>query len=108
MTYQGLSLALVAVAALVGFWGATRVPSGQARRRHWAAVALSAAVLVVLTAIFDNVIIGVGVSDYDVSKTSGVRVGLAPIEDFSYSIAAALALPGMWVLLRRTKASPDE
>ena len=107
MTYPGLSLALIAVAAAVAVLGARRVAPGEARRRHWAAVGVGAAVLIVLTAIFDNVIIAAGVSDFDPSKTSGITVGLAPVEDFSYAIACALALPGLWLLLRGGKGGAD-
>ena len=60
----------------------------------------SAAALVVLTAVFDNVMIGMGVFEDAPAKTTGLRVGLAPIEDFSYSMACALALPPIWVRRR--------
>ena len=105
--YLGLSLALVAVAVVVAAWGGLRVQPGEARRRHWAAVGIGAGVVIVLTAIFDNVIIAMGIVDYDPAKISGVRVGLAPLEDFSYAIACSLALPGMWVLLRKEGRSAD-
>ncbi len=56
-------------------------------------------VLVVLTAIFDNIIVGVGLVDYDPELISGVRVPYAPIEDFSYTVGAVLLIPALWVLL---------
>jgi hypothetical protein len=35
-------------------------------------------------------------------------VGLAPLEDFSYPVAAVLLLPGLWILLDRSpKARPS-
>ncbi|WP_258934550.1 lycopene cyclase domain-containing protein [Nesterenkonia pannonica] len=48
------------------------------------AAALAMGVLFVLTAIFDNVIIGIGLVAYDESVISGLRIGRAPIEDFAY------------------------
>ena len=60
--------------------------------------------LVALTAVFDNVIVGSGIVAYDASRILGIRLGVAPIEDFSYAIAAALVLPALWVLLGRRRA----
>lgn len=58
------------------------------------------AVVLVMTAIFDNLMIGVGLLvAYDDDLISGIRIGVAPIEDFAYAIAAAVALPALWVLL---------
>ena len=61
-------------------------------------------VLVLLTAVFDNVIVGTGIVAYDDARILGVRLGVAPVEDFSYCVVAALALPALWVLLGRRPA----
>ena len=61
-------------------------------------------VLVALTAVFDNVIVGSGVVAYDFTRILWIRLGVAPVEDFSYAIVAALALPALWVLLERRRA----
>lgn len=66
-----------------------------------AVIALMA--LVVLTVVFDNVIVGTGIVAYDDARIIGLRVGVAPIEDFSYAIVAALALPALWTLLTRRR-----
>jgi lycopene cyclase domain-containing protein len=60
---------------------------------------LTLAVLLVFTAVFDNLIIGVGIVAYDPAKISGLMIGLAPIEDFAYTLAAVLVLPTLWGLL---------
>lgn len=60
---------------------------------------IGAAAVVALTAVFDNLIVGTGIVAYDPSRILGVRVGVAPVEDFAYSLAAALALPAAWHLL---------
>ena len=103
MTYTLLNLvflgavAILAVAAIV----ARRAP-------NWRAVGLAAIVLLALTAIFDNVIIGTGLVDYDDALISGVRIGVAPIEDFAYTVAALVLLPAVWELLpRRSAAQPS-
>lgn len=68
-------------------------------------------VLLVFTAVFDNLIVGLGIVAYDPAKISGIFIGVAPIEDFAYSIAAVLILPTLWGVLghfpRRDK-SQDE
>jgi lycopene cyclase domain-containing protein len=56
-------------------------------------------VLLVLTAIFDNVLVATGIVGYDPSRISGVFVGVAPLEDFAYAIAAVVLLPSLWALL---------
>jgi len=99
VTYWALNavfLAAVAVLAIVAI--ASR------RSPRWGAVALAAAIVLVMTAVFDNVMISVGLVAYDPEHTSGVRLGVAPIEDFAYAIAAVVALPCLWNLLGRRKA----
>lgn len=55
-------------------------------------------VLFVLTVIFDNVMIASGLFDYAGHTLNGLRVGLAPIEDFAYPLGGALLLSGLWIL----------
>lgn len=101
MTYTLLNLVFLGFVALVG------VAAVLARRSpDWRAVGLAAILLLTLTAIFDNVIIGTGLVDYDDSLISGIRIGLAPIEDFAYTLAALVLLPALWELLptRRARA----
>ncbi len=61
--------------------------------------AVTLLVLLVFTAVFDNLIIGAGIVAYDPAKISGIFIGIAPIEDFAYTIAAVLVLPTLWGLL---------
>jgi len=74
------------------------------RRSPWRAMGLTALFLLLMTAVFDNAIIGAGIVAYDPSKISGVMIWLAPIEDFAYTLAAAALIPSVWVALER-KAS---
>lgn len=95
MTYWALNavfLAIVAVAAVLA-----------ARRLPWPAVGVTAAVILVMTAVFDNVMISVGLVAYAPDLISGAFVGVAPLEDFAYAIAAIVGLPSLWVLLGGTK-----
>ncbi|GAB2852671.1 lycopene cyclase domain-containing protein [Microbacterium insulae] len=67
--------------------------------RRMAASGITAVVLVLLTAIFDNLMIAAGLVVYPEEHLSGIRIGLAPIEDFSYSICAAFLVPAVHALL---------
>ena len=53
-------------------------------------------ILLVMTAVFDSLIIALGLVTYDVSKILGIYIGRAPIEDFSYAIIAAFLVPLLW------------
>lgn len=113
MTYwmlNALFLAAVLVTVLAAWLSRRRTP---ASGLNWRAIALTGLVLVVMTAIFDNAMIAVGLVDYNPAVTHPARLGVAPLEDFSYTIAAVLLLPSVWVLTARygsagSKASVDE
>lgn len=94
MTYWALNAILLAVVAAVAI--ATFV---RRRTPRWPAVAVALAVLLVLTAVFDNVMISIGLVDYDPARISGAKVGVAPLEDFAYALAAGILLPCVWSLL---------
>jgi lycopene cyclase domain-containing protein len=100
VTYWALNaifLGFVAVAAIVA-----------ARRLNWAAVGVTAAVVLVMTAVFDNIMISVGLVAYNPSLITGAFLGVAPLEDFAYAIAAIIGLPSLWSLLGgRTKVGTD-
>ena len=53
------------------------------------------------TAIFDNAIIAAGLVAYDKTKISGLYIGLAPVEDFAYAIAAVLLATSVASLVRK-------
>lgn len=92
MTYLLLTAAVLGLFAIYGFL-----------MRKWLPVkpVVGAAVLMLtLTLIFDNVIIGTGIVDYDPEKISGIRLGFAPIEDFAYTIVALILVPSLFNFLR--------
>ncbi len=93
MTYAGLNLIFLAAAAIAAL--------STLRGRQWLTVAKVLAPMLVLTAIFDNAIIATGIVAYDPSIISGVKIGVAPIEDFGYTVAAALLLPTIWFFLEK-------
>jgi lycopene cyclase domain-containing protein len=102
MTYALLCAVFIAVAIVVAAVGWRRAPRG-----HAAALALSALVLVVLTAVFDTIMIGAGLFGYADAQISGLRIGLAPVEDFAYPVAGLLLLTALWNLLDRRGRAAD-
>ena len=52
--------------------------------------------LVGLTLIFDNLIVGFGIVDYDPKQILGWRIGYAPVEDFGYAVVAAFLVPAVF------------
>ena len=54
------------------------------------------AIIFVMTVIGDSVIIGLGIVEYNPHSILGLRLGLAPIEDFFYPLTAAIVIPTLW------------
>jgi len=94
MTYWTLNAFFLAFAAIVAVIAvvARRSPS-------WRGIGLAAIVVLILTAVFDNVLVGTGIVGYDPALISGAKVGVAPLEDFAYAIAGLVLLPSLWSLL---------
>ncbi len=98
MTYWALNSIFLSVVLVVGI-----VALLSRRAPHWLAVSIALGILLVFTAIFDNVLIGLGFVGYSRALISGVFVGRAPLEDFAYTVAAAVLLPSVWTLLSRRR-----
>jgi len=100
MTYAGLA-ALVLVLCLAVAVGAV-VAESRAHRRpaHLVAVVVAtAAVLTVLTVVFDSAMAAADLFRYDERALLGPRLGLAPVEDLAWPLATALLLPSVLTLL---------
>lgn len=94
MSYWALNLIFLSAVAAVA------LAAVFSRRTHrWTAVAIVTGVLLLLTAVFDNLMIGIGLVGYDEAFIGGLYVGIAPLEDFAYAIAAAVLLPSLWALI---------
>ncbi|TFC92522.1 lycopene cyclase domain-containing protein [Cryobacterium sinapicolor] len=98
MTYLLLNTVFLVLAAAVFLVAVRR---GRLSRSRIIAAGIALAAVLVLTAVFDSIMIGVGLVDYDPTRIFGLRIGLAPIEDFAYPVGAALLLPALWALLER-------
>jgi lycopene cyclase domain-containing protein len=109
-TYALLDAVFLAVAVLLAIVAAVvagrRVArsAGRAAVSRWRRVSLltgvvAGGVLVVATVVFDNVIVGLRIVQYDPSRILGLRLGFVPVEDLAYAIAAVLVLPALAVLV---------
>jgi lycopene cyclase domain-containing protein len=73
------------------------------RKSPWRAIGFTMIWMLLTTLVFDNVIIALGIVGYDSEKISGLLLGLAPIEDFAYTVVSVLAVAIIWTKL--TKAN---
>ena len=103
MTYTVLALVFLALAAA----GSVAAAFVARRRPEIGAVVIALAALLLLTAVFDTIMIGVGFFTYADAHLLGVRIGLAPIEDFAYPLAGVILLPAIWTLLRTRHPRSD-
>ena len=102
LSYLMLNLLVLAVEVAI-LWPQIRSLNARAT---W----LSLAVLVGLTAVFDNLIVGSGIVAYHRAAILGIFTPIAPIEDYFYAVAAALGAPAIWVLMGKVwpDASTDD
>lgn len=96
--FLGLAVWFVVIAIVVSSRRGVKVT-----QPVWWTAAFTLVIMMITTAIFDNVIIGVGLVAYDPSTLLGAYIGLAPLEDFSYTLAAVMILPALWILLGTRK-----
>ena len=54
------------------------------------------AVMLLMTAVFDSLIIALNLVTYDTTHILGIYIGRAPIEDFCYTVLAAILVPILW------------
>jgi lycopene cyclase domain-containing protein len=110
MTYLALDLIFLALAGAAGlsavFVHRRRQGAGGGRRLV-PAIGITMAVTLVLTAVFDNLMIAAGLFSYDDDRLVGAYLVLVPVEDFAYPIAAAILLPSLWILIGR-RSTPDD
>jgi lycopene cyclase domain-containing protein len=113
VTYLSLSLLFLAASLVVGVIAVARRGSGTGADRsgrsggpgrratlvRWLpAVAIAGVAIMILTGVFDNLMIGSGLMTYGGTQISGILVGVAPLEDFAYPLAGLILLPSVWSL----------
>lgn len=100
MTYLVLNATFLAAAGLVAVVALVR---RMISARFGAFVGVALVLTLLLTAVFDNLMIGTGLFSYDPEHISGLFIGRAPLEDFAYPLAAAILLPALWALSGGTR-----
>lgn len=111
MTYLNLSLWFIGAAVLIAVALPLGGPGRRSARPNLTAVMMTLIALIVLTAVFDSLMIAADLFYYAPETLVGWHIGLAPIEDFAYPIAGGILLPSLWALLRsrrrRTQPRPE-
>ena len=105
--------AVAVVAVVAGAVAARRAraagrPVSTGRRIAWRTALVAGIGLLVMTIVFDNVIVTLRIVAYDPALITGAKIGAIPIEDLAYSIAAIVLLPSLWVLFERPTRPPHE
>ena len=95
MTYHALNLTFMFIAFVI--------LNLISRKSPWRAIGFTMLWMLLVTLVFDNVIIGLEIVGYDKTKISGILLGLAPIEDFAYTVVAVLAVSIIWTKLTKEK-----
>ena len=95
MTYLALNVTFMLIAFVV--------LNLVSRKSPWRTISFTMLWMLLVTLVFDNVIIGLEIVGYDKSKISGILLGLAPIEDFAYTVVAVLAVGIIWTKLTKEK-----
>ncbi len=95
LSYLSIALPPVLLAALVAVLFRKHL---KLRALGWAT-----ALVLLMTLVFDNLIILAGIVGYDEDLISGIKLGIAPIEDFSYTLVGLVLIPLTWELLGKKK-----
>lgn len=77
---------------LIGVVFLLRIKPRHPSRVWWLVLGL----LLILTSVFDSLIITAEIVGYDTQKILGIYIGKAPIEDFFYAIVAVILVPSLW------------
>ncbi|OII09034.1 lycopene cyclase domain-containing protein [Curtobacterium sp. MCBA15_008] len=98
---------VVVVAVIAGIAAARRArragrAPGPGRRIALLTSLVAGIALLVMTIVFDNVIVTLRIVAYDPALISGAKIGAIPVEDLAYAMAAIVLLPSLWVLFDRT------
>lgn len=104
--FLGVAVLVAVLAGVVAAGRRRTEPAGAAAHARRTAVRtgiVAGIVLLAMTCVFNNVIVGLGIVAYDPALVLGARVGLFPVEDLAYAIGAVLLLPSCWVLLDRPR-----
>lgn len=72
--------------------------AGQLQKLRLKPLLLTLLLVLVATAIFDSLIVHLGLVTYDPAKILEIYIGKAPIEDFAYAVVVVGLVPVLWKL----------
>lgn len=93
-TYLILNFIFIALCVAI-LWRIVRKPN----KTWW----ITLIALLLLTLVFDNIMLWAGLFEYNTDKLLNLYIGLAPIEDFFYAILAAILVPALWQIFSTKK-----
>ena len=96
MNYLALNLIVLAGVAALGSWFWLKQ-----QRATWLAAAATVILVFLIAVVGDNFIVGNSIVAYHAEKLVGAYLGVAPVEDFAYTIASVILVPAVWLLARR-------
>lgn len=96
MSYAALAGIFVAACGAVAVLASVRC---RLPARWWLATGITIAILLVLTIVFDSLMIQADLFRFDEESLLGMRVWQAPVEDLAWPVAAGLLLPALRELL---------
>lgn len=96
MTYASLAALFVVGAVAVALVAALRRDLGG---RWWLTTGLTITALLVLTVIFDSLMIMADLFRFDEASLLGIHLWRAPVEDLAWPLVAGLLLPSLQALL---------
>lgn len=70
----------------------------QSRRRLWIALAFGLFAILLLTVLFDSLMIAADFFRFSEEQLLGIRILLAPVEDLGYALIAVLVATSLWFL----------
>ncbi len=103
MTYAGLAAVFVAACGVVAVIASVRC---RLTARWWIITGATISILLVLTVVFDSVMIQADLFGFDQNSLLGVHVWHAPVEDLAWPVAAGLLLPALRELLGHREPTP--
>lgn len=102
MSYAALAGVFVAACGVVAVLATVRCGL---RARWWLATGITIGILLVLTVVFDSLMIQADLFRFHEESLLGVRLWHAPVEDLAWPVAAGLLLPALRELLSHQEES---
>ncbi|MFP7365292.1 lycopene cyclase domain-containing protein [Corynebacterium callunae] len=102
MTYLLISIPFLIFGTTIFLLKLRRIP------KLLAVFAMTASMLLVLTIVFDNLMVWAGLFGFGAGHHLGIMIGRIPIEDLFYPLFAALIIPALWLPDHQSTQDPTK